>query len=581
MKFLCDRCKTKYSIADEKVRRKILKIRCKNCTNIITVRDPDAKADAGSKPSVAQKLPLENALSSAFSESMDGEATALATNLPEFRPEAMGIEEEWYYANAGQQLGPVPFGQLAMMVERAQVKEDSFIWRDGFEDWLRADGVPELRPFFKKRAGTPAPSTKALPKREVPRPTDGKLAGKKPTPAAGLPAGGGIKIEEKQAGRPKFDLGEDELPDMSDSLEMDDNDSGELPTTASEPLGESVSDAVSGLFAKADDGKVPDRKSVPPQSSKEEHSDGMGLDLNISEPSRIVKLDAILAAGAAARTGKQSVNNSTGEVFKLPGLSDDVASEAVAISQTGPHSRPVLPAMPYAQPAVMLAHRDHKLYKMLAIGGGVMSLLLIVVVVMLLHPGGGTKTIVIEKEKSPEDIGAEFAEQIAREEAAKKFGPIAAINKRNVDSIPPAHGAGGPPPRRSTMPPQPPHKVAGGTPGKTEDQRLADLYGSTSGPNHASTPSASRPAEDSLEPFKRGAKLCLDRALKKDPSLQTAKIDVKISITAVGGVSGVSIPSPYREQFVGQCLSGVIKHLPWPSRGNAYDIDMPLLLSGG
>ena len=46
MKFLCDRCKTRYSIGDERVRGKILKIRCKNCANVITVRegmtaDPD------------------------------------------------------------------------------------------------------------------------------------------------------------------------------------------------------------------------------------------------------------------------------------------------------------------------------------------------------------------------------------------------------------------------------------------------------------------------------------------------------------------------------------------------------------
>ena len=47
MKFLCDRCKTRYSIGDDRVRGKILKIRCKNCANVITVRegmmaDPDA-----------------------------------------------------------------------------------------------------------------------------------------------------------------------------------------------------------------------------------------------------------------------------------------------------------------------------------------------------------------------------------------------------------------------------------------------------------------------------------------------------------------------------------------------------------
>ena len=44
MKFVCDRCQTKYSIADEKVRGKILKVRCKSCTNIITVREEGAAA---------------------------------------------------------------------------------------------------------------------------------------------------------------------------------------------------------------------------------------------------------------------------------------------------------------------------------------------------------------------------------------------------------------------------------------------------------------------------------------------------------------------------------------------------------
>ena len=39
VKFLCDRCKTRYSIGDERVRGKILKIRCKNCNNVITVRE--------------------------------------------------------------------------------------------------------------------------------------------------------------------------------------------------------------------------------------------------------------------------------------------------------------------------------------------------------------------------------------------------------------------------------------------------------------------------------------------------------------------------------------------------------------
>jgi len=60
MKFVCDRCQTKYSIADEKVRGKILKVRCKSCTNIITVREEGAAGAAVRRPS-APSAPLGSA----------------------------------------------------------------------------------------------------------------------------------------------------------------------------------------------------------------------------------------------------------------------------------------------------------------------------------------------------------------------------------------------------------------------------------------------------------------------------------------------------------------------------------------
>ena len=39
MKFVCDKCNTRYSIADERVHGRVLKIRCKACNNVITVRE--------------------------------------------------------------------------------------------------------------------------------------------------------------------------------------------------------------------------------------------------------------------------------------------------------------------------------------------------------------------------------------------------------------------------------------------------------------------------------------------------------------------------------------------------------------
>jgi len=54
VKFLCDRCKTRYSIGDERVRGKILKIRCKNCANVITVREGMVADSEGSQPSAPE-----------------------------------------------------------------------------------------------------------------------------------------------------------------------------------------------------------------------------------------------------------------------------------------------------------------------------------------------------------------------------------------------------------------------------------------------------------------------------------------------------------------------------------------------
>lgn len=53
MKFVCDRCQTRYSIADEKVRQKILRIRCKTCGNVIVVQDEHGKAVGGEAGSQA------------------------------------------------------------------------------------------------------------------------------------------------------------------------------------------------------------------------------------------------------------------------------------------------------------------------------------------------------------------------------------------------------------------------------------------------------------------------------------------------------------------------------------------------
>jgi predicted Zn finger-like uncharacterized protein len=80
MKFVCDRCQTRYSIADEKVRRKILRIRCKTCGNVIVVQD-EAAGFAGAGPTVVDPHAAE-----AVMAALSSEAKAASSSGPKAVP---------------------------------------------------------------------------------------------------------------------------------------------------------------------------------------------------------------------------------------------------------------------------------------------------------------------------------------------------------------------------------------------------------------------------------------------------------------------------------------------------------------
>src|SRR5258708_6204228 len=86
MKFACDKCNTRYSIADERVRGRVLKIRCKACNHVITVREE-------------QHDPLNESFAP------DNEHTMVSTSPPAAREDAA---DEWFVSFDGDQEGPLP-----------------------------------------------------------------------------------------------------------------------------------------------------------------------------------------------------------------------------------------------------------------------------------------------------------------------------------------------------------------------------------------------------------------------------------------------------------------------------------------
>ncbi len=145
MKFLCDRCKTRYSIGDDRVRGKILKIRCKNCANVITVREGMTDADASAPPEAAQQ-PRRTAKPTTLAPPAQVSASPPANGI---KPPA-ALEEEWYVSIDGEQSGPFSLHEAQRWVGAKAPTADLHCWSEGFDDWLPVDKVSHFRGLRKK-----------------------------------------------------------------------------------------------------------------------------------------------------------------------------------------------------------------------------------------------------------------------------------------------------------------------------------------------------------------------------------------------------------------------------------------------
>jgi predicted Zn finger-like uncharacterized protein len=201
MKFLCGSCRTKYQISDEKVRGKILTIRCKNCGSKVVVRESLRLEQFGEIPlaPVASEPPtgafvgsdeteigsdLESSLrhdtdvgpgeglvfrrpAGSFSE--EGELTSVAP-VPQDRKQA-GVE--WYVAYEGLQEGPMAFAELVNRLRAGTVGTRHYVWHDGMSGWERTADVLDLIPYLDSPSTRPAPPP---PPRRAPEEESGTLA---------------------------------------------------------------------------------------------------------------------------------------------------------------------------------------------------------------------------------------------------------------------------------------------------------------------------------------------------------------------------------------------------------------------
>ena len=121
MKIVCDSCGAKYQIADEKVQGKVFKIRCKKCSAVIVVN--------GNEEQDAPSAEYGGAYG------------------------ATGGAAEWYVVIDGERVGPITPEEVEGYYTTGALTSETFVWRDGLEDWVMLQTLSEFAHLTSESAG--------------------------------------------------------------------------------------------------------------------------------------------------------------------------------------------------------------------------------------------------------------------------------------------------------------------------------------------------------------------------------------------------------------------------------------------
>ena len=154
MKINCDSCGAKYTIADEKVRGRTVKIRCKKCSGAIVIKGPDRPA-APAIPTgkVAVKKDSDDSKTAGDSRSSQyAERISVSPNNQfgdspndqhDNEPDDQ-LSDDWTVAlvDGSQRTGSI--AELAELFRAGKLALDGYVWKEGMANWQSLEETPEL-----------------------------------------------------------------------------------------------------------------------------------------------------------------------------------------------------------------------------------------------------------------------------------------------------------------------------------------------------------------------------------------------------------------------------------------------------
>ncbi|WP_437528060.1 zinc-ribbon domain-containing protein [Sorangium sp. So ce726] len=178
MKITCESCQAKYTIADEKVAGKTVKIKCKKCNHSMVVHGANEAAPAAPQDATAEQQ-------GDLSDDAEAKLVADAGGAP-----SAAAPDTWTVNVAEGDERTMTTAELVAEYARGGLSNDTYVWKDGMGDWLPIASVPELKERFSPQ-GDAAPAPAAAVAAAAPAgaaPAIATLVSAAAAPAAAVPA---------------------------------------------------------------------------------------------------------------------------------------------------------------------------------------------------------------------------------------------------------------------------------------------------------------------------------------------------------------------------------------------------------
>lgn len=573
MKFVCDRCQTRYSIADEKVRQKILRIRCKTCGNVIVVQGErgvpsSAGPAAPPRPPVGQtKIPTSDVAKPAIPPPPPLPTSAASPPAP------LGGDVEWYVSVNGTQAGPFSRTDAAKRIVTAKAGQPVHVWKDGMSAWKPAREVSVIARELSILRRPPPPPPPPLPK-APPAASHPDRVGSAPKAGPIAKVSTASKIPESRAPQPRSPVSVAPaaaagLPEMPGTEVDPEVEFHEDPTTKKA----SRLPELSKLAKTAAGEKTPPPDHpLPPVVVK------------LDEPhvaSVSVPVSSATSTGAAESTGLDAFSETiqaAAIACTSPLIEGSIASSLASIPAPLQVSADAGMAKPVAMAGLLHRHQGLKF----VIAAGVIVALVILIVVVTLRGDGAKRIEPANPVGSAEKVEPPTTEEPATGEAEAP-NPKSAHGEKSSQVTRAGIRRGGGSGRVVARPAAP-------TPEQEAAQRRmakapVQIVG-TPRPNPFAE-SARPVSQDQISAVVRNKnnqaalKTCYERALKMDNHLTSGRIDVTVSIGTSGVVQRVIIDAPSSFILIEPCIKAAVKRWVFPPNSEEYGTNFPLIMQGG